>query len=122
MKYLLFTNFALWSMTFGVIHAVLFSGKASKAFSWDIHTLFDLFIVLTASMVAEARYMDYSLEQMCWLLIACSMSYSFWHNGAYYEGRYYIDVPSYNFFSQSTESTSKLELSFWLRATMFLIS
>lgn len=54
-------------------------------------------------------------------IIVYILTFSFPHNGMYYETRERIDVPEYNFDSNSTTSTAKFELNFKERTTAFII-
>ncbi len=124
MKYILFSTFAIWASLFGVIHGILFSGKASKAFPWNEHIIFVIFILVTAGMVAMGYNMGLEADpfiSMVYLLAACTLAYSFLHNGAYYETRQRIDVPAYNYFSNSSTSTAVLEMPLYVRLPLFII-
>lgn len=104
----------------GTIEAILFSGKASNAFNFNEHSLLvleRLFIFLTF-MVATLL----TPEQVFVLSLLWTLSFSLVHNGSYYFTRSRIDVPEYNFRSNSTTSTAVLEIGWNTRLSLGIVS
>lgn len=119
MKYILFINFILWAVGFGIMDAITYCKKGAEAFTWNEHIILNTVRVLTLSMIILVYYSP--KINIWWASAACLLAFSFWHNGFYYETRKRIDVPGYNFFSESTTSTAIIEVSFYSRLGLFLV-
>lgn len=107
----------VYSCLAGMVEAVLYSKRASEAFKWNEHVLFVLkmaCIGLLFLLNVSGSYYDRGVDVAVWCLV-----HPFFHDGAYYETRRRIDVPSYRwYFDYSKTSTARLEIRFVLRVCM----
>jgi hypothetical protein len=90
--------------------------------------------VATFMRTVTAATVVVSCDTHRWVLAAfCVLSFSFLHNGMYYQQRNWLGYKRYNFFSQSDSSTGfairigqrywrPLEFPFWQRLVMFIAS
>lgn len=106
------------SASLGVMEAVLWSGKSYDAFKFNEHVIFTVSRILIFSSIFAAPYIDNLLLVLC----AGFLSFPFFHDGAYYVTRGMIDVPGYNFFSDSNNSSAVIEIKFKYRLAFFILS
>jgi len=119
-KITFFLLFFIWSSLIGATDAILYSKTASDAFKWNEHIVFTFQRMSVALLVLTGFFLE-DLTQLIGVFISCVFCFSWFHNGVYYETRRRIDVPSYNFFSSSSTSTSVIELSFIRRTALLII-
>jgi hypothetical protein len=112
--------FNIYASISGFKDAVTYSLKGAAAFPWNEHNLFMSERIAVVCLIVCGSFIE---RESLWVLITCiTLSFSFWHNGFYYEGRSFIDVERYNFNSNSTSSSAKVEIKWWMRLTMKIIS
>lgn len=115
--YLIFNIYACIS---GFKDSVIYSLKGAEAFPWDEHKVYMSERIAVVSLMVCATFID---VHSLWVLIVCiALSFSFWHNGFYYEGRDWMGKEDYHFYSNSTTSTAKLEFKWWTRVVMKVAS
>lgn len=119
MAYLLYLSFVLWACTSGIIDAILYSLRGSNSFVWNEHIPLTIQRILTAIIALIAAHT--SIHSLPIIFISCLLSFSFFHNGLYYETRNRIDSPLYNFTSNSATSTSIIQFNFASRSISFII-
>ena len=122
-EFTLLVLYLLWIISSAIIEAVLYSKQGAEAFKVNEHYLYTLNRISVLSMIIVSVLKHEVLLSINGIMLAISfiMMYPFWHDGAYYETRRAIDVPSYNFKSSSTTSTAKFELNWNKRLTLFII-
>lgn len=106
----------------GSVEAILWSKKAAEAFKWNEHILLVLQRGLVILICISCYFLELNIFTGSALIISAMLSFSFFHNGFYYFTRSKIDVPTYNFTSNSTSSTAKLQFPFIVRLIMFIFS
>ena len=104
----------------GFKEGILYSRKGAEAFRWDEHLVFLIERSLIAILLILFCFLN--LEEAVVLIILWVFSFSYWHNGCYFVSREYIDVPKYHFTGESDTSSAVLELNFWQRASLKIIS
>ena len=120
---LLYLFFCLYACISGVKDAILYAKNGAETFTWNEHILFNaerfsvLFLVGFATLFVDLNTLGTEL-----LMIACTLSFSFFHNGFYYETARQINRPDYRFWSNSKTSTAKFEITWFLRTNMFIAS
>jgi hypothetical protein len=116
-SYLAFNIYACIS---GLKDSILYSLKGAESFPWNEHTIYTSERIAIVVLIVSGAFMD---QKDLWVLILCiAFSFSFWHNGFYYEGRSFIDKKEYSFISDSTSSTAKLEVKWITRLIMKIVS
>lgn len=113
----------LYALIDGVCDAILYSRKGADSFKWNEHIVLVIRRCLVGLLVllgVQAPYTDILIQLCCYVL-----SFSFFHNGAYYITRELINGKGllwYYWFHDSTTSTAKLEFNYLFRTLLFLIS
>lgn len=103
----------LFSLLEGMREAASFSHGNSKhpfnihKYFMPVRALFALILCMWSGMWVD--------------LIAYMLIFSFFHDGAYYQTRHFIDYPKYNFFSQSESTTAKFSVNFKVRTIMLIL-
>lgn len=120
MKYALFSTFIVWASSLGYIEAILYSKKGAEAFKINEHIVYTISRISVMIMVLLSHL--YSGQFNIWYAcLSCLLSFSFWHNGTYYETRKLIDVSYYRFTSNSKTSSAWIELNYKTRLSLKLI-
>lgn len=105
----------------GVTHGILYACKGANAFPGNEHRVFVacrgalvLVLLLATRIDTETAF----ILTLCYLL-----SFSFWHNGAYYITRHQIDPgQKTGWFSQSDTDTAKIKFGSLARTVTFVLS
>jgi hypothetical protein len=112
----------LYACVSGTKDAILYCKKATESFKWNEHIVFFIERSIVCSIPIITLYFNISLANITWCLLAFVLSFSFFHNGFYYETRRKIDVPTYRWNSNSKESSAKLELNFVVRTFLLTLA
>lgn len=119
----LYLLFCIYAIVEGVIEAILYGKKGAETFSWNEHIVYVfarimvLFSILFASRLTHLSNLD------CLIYASvCMLSFPFFHDGSYYETARKINRPEYRFWSNSQTSTAKIEITWFVRVNMLLVS
>ena len=113
----------LYALLDGVCDAILYSRKGADSFKWNEHIVLVIRRCLVGLLVllgVQAPYPCVITQLLCF-----GLSFSFFHNGAYYITRELINGKGllwYYWFHDSLTSTAKLEFNYFFRTLLFLIS
>ncbi len=120
---LLLLSFISFVIVTGIIEAILWSGKSYKAFKSNEHTLMVVQRVMLIQIIICIYFISkyVSESEFILLLFSLILIFNLFHNGAYYETRRMIDVPSYRWYSNSTTSSAKIEIKFIYRLIMAIV-
>jgi hypothetical protein len=110
----------LYACVSGVKDAVLYCKRSTESFSWNEHIIFFIERAIICSIPVIS--ISISLEELIYSLSAFILSFSFFHNGFYYESRRRIDVNYYRWNSNSNSSTAKFEINFVLRSFLLILA
>lgn len=115
--------FVIYSSLAGSVEAILYGKKGAETFSWNEHAIYVfartmvLFSILFAGRLVPLSNID------CFIYaIICTLSFSFFHNGVYFETARRINRPDYRFWSNSKTSTAKIEMTWAIRLSMLFVS
>ncbi len=125
MRFILFSLFCLWASATGSVEAVLWSRKASEAFTWNEHVLLVIQRLIVLALFIAGFYttaVACSYYKDILLFGSIILAFSFFHNGFYFETRKRIDKKDYHFWSNATGSTAVFEFNFITRTIMFIVS
>lgn len=133
--YILLNAYAFVS---GIKDAILWSKKGADAFTWNEHKVFVaergivLFIVLSVvicySLLNKIGFPYYDNVKLflgvCLVLSSFILSFSYFHNGAYYVARKKINpkLKHYTWRGVSNSSTADIEFSYKERLALFIVS
>lgn len=119
----LYLLFCLYASIEGVTEGILYGKQGAESFKWNEHIVYvcGRGVVLTGFLLAP-ELMHFSLEGFSVLALICFLSYSFFHDGFYYETARRINRPDYKFNSNSKTSTAKIEITWAIRLSMFVAS
>lgn len=120
-----FLLFMFYGALVGANDAVKYSLKGGDAFPWNEHWITNVqnavvFLIFGVTRFMEASALDTQIGDIFVMGIAYPLGYSFFQNGIYYETRSLIDVPRYNFRSNSKDGEAKINLSFIWRLIGFI--
>lgn len=107
---ILFLHLCLLWMVLGAKEAILYSGRMSLAFRWNEHGLYvvERILILLLPWHAGAG------EKMAIGEAAAILSFAFFHNGAYYQTRTFIDGSYRGWWDMTRGSSAKINLTlFW---------
>lgn len=107
----------LLSISMGMTEAILYSGKASRAFKWNEHSVFMVNRILCAACILVSPF----VEDRVLIMTACVFMFPFVHDSGYLITRSKIDVPGYKYYSDSADSSATLEIKFKYRVVFLLI-
>jgi hypothetical protein len=116
--------FACWlfySALSGVKDAILYSGKTQSPFGFNEHQIWVVERLSVLMIVLGGLFFSLDDLQYVRVFFSCLLCFPFIHNGYYYETRSRLDVPSYNWFSHSKETTAKINLNWFQRTAMFIV-
>jgi hypothetical protein len=104
----------------GMKDGILYSLKGADAFKFNEHILYTLESIIIFMFIPMAKQLEWA--DIVILSISIPLSFSFWHNGVYYETRKAIDVPYYHFmYNYSAGSTARFEIK-WITRLILKIS
>ena len=115
--------FICYSTFAGVLEAVLYGRQAAETWKWNEHILigtkvaFVLIGFFVLPHIVHPSPLESFIGSVCSVLV-----YSFFHDGFYYEASRQINRPDYRFNSNSKTSTAKIEITWFVRANMFIAS
>lgn len=104
----------------GVLEAFLFANNPEvtsafkKKYNFDIHALFNGLRAIVALVI-----LFFSREP--YLFLFCPMVFPFFHDGAYYQTRHWIDGAYKHWFDQSSQTSAKLSFYPVERVVMLLL-
>jgi len=106
----------------GLKDAVLWSRKGAESFKFNEHIIF----VLERIVIFLILFISYSnvfLLDMVVVMTATILSFPFFHNGMYYQGRAWIDSAYNGFFDNPSQtSTAKINFTKTFRIILFTLS
>jgi len=119
----LFILLCLYASSSGCKDAILYGRKGADTFDWNEHMLFVFERVLVLSIALYSTlYKHSSLLDAIVLFATFACSFSFFHNGFYYETARQINRSEYRFWSNSKTSTARLEMTWGIRLALLLLS
>ena len=110
-----------------------FSGKHHKAFSWNLHKLFNserIFIIALYALGMLSGAFLYNATGSLLTIFYLSpvmaffgaLTFSFWHNGFYNVARHLIDRPEYTFMTDTEKGVVHLHLPWRNRLPMCVLA
>ncbi len=108
----------------GYKEGILYGLKGADSLPWNEHNIFMAERMCIAGVMFHC-WLGGSIQwyYMITITVAWVLAFPFWHDGFYYKARRKIDSPpGYKFTGDSTSSTAKIEIKWWLRLTLKLIS
>lgn len=113
----------LFSLTAGIAEGGMFA-EGNTSHSFNVHTYLQPLRVVVAAMSLHLHislFPSPTLWTALALILTQILTFSFFHNGAYYETRRKIDVPHYHWAYQSEETTAFFSFGFVSRTLQAII-
>lgn len=129
--YITYIASCLIAVFMGVIEAVMFCGSVKKEHIsefWkrkskvDIHFLLTAFRGLIYGIISFILFKALGIIGASIYLISVVLSFSFWHNSAYYYARSKLDVAYNGIFDSSKDTSAKISMNFESRFVLFILA
>ena len=99
-------------MAEGVMNAGVFAhGGANTEYPYNIHVFF-LLPRIAVGILISAHYLSLgtSIVALVGVIVGLGLLFPFFHDGAYYQTRRYLDNRDYHWFAKSKTTTAKISL------------
>ena len=118
--------YILFSLVEGVRDGFFYHYKMSNVVQdkYNAHIIFTAERVIVLVIMYVVTYLSFNSYLFSLLiLLAQFLMFSFFHNGAYYEMRHFLnkEIYAHGFFDSSKTSTSKIELNTLNRTILFVL-
>lgn len=104
-------------MIAAIAEAVLYSRKGDKAFHWNEHILYIAMTGCVCLLYLVDSGMPNIYDRFAVVLVVW-LCYPLVHDGIYFEARRRIDVPTYRWYSYSTDRSNRIEIRPIVRIVM----
>lgn len=116
-----YIQWTLFSIGIGVTEGAFFAhGGSLTRWPYNIHSWLLIPRILVGAFILWDAIPFLTFWGSISMILGMMGIFPFWHDGALYQTRHYLDFPPYNFFSESDTTTANFSLNFIWRLIFFI--